>query len=141
VKKYLTYITASAALLLAGPLPSAAQDAPRLTLDLSTPVRGIETVCTGIGSPSRQDPRWTTFPLRIEAVDAAGQFLGDVQLSVTSSGQSLITVRCGGPWLLLRIPPGSYRISGLFEGQRAETTANVPITGQGRAVLRFPNPN
>ena len=76
-----------------------------------------------------------------EAVDAAGQFLGDVQLSVTSGGQSLITVRCGGPWLLLRIPPGSYRISGLFEGRMAETTANVPMSGQGRAVLRFPNPN
>jgi hypothetical protein len=116
-----------------------AQEAPKLTLDVPTPVQNIQTACTGIGSTSREDPRWAAYPLRIEAVGAGGQFLGDVQLSVTSGNQTLITVRCGGPWLLLRLPPGAYRVNGSFEGRAVQANANVPATGQGRVILRFPD--
>ena len=130
---------ATLGLAFAFALPVQAQEAPRLTLDVPTPVQNIEAACTGIGSTSREDPRWATFPLRIEAAGAGGQFLGDVQLSVTSGDRNLITVRCGGPWLLLRLPPGAYRVNGSFEGRTAQANANVPATGQGRVILRFPD--
>jgi hypothetical protein len=116
-----------------------AQDTPRLTLDTPTPIQNIQTVCTGIGSTSRQDPRWAEYPLRIEVAGSGGQFLGDVQLSITSGGRNMITVRCGGPWLLLRLPPGAYRVNGSFEGRMVEAAANVPAMGQGRVILRFPD--
>jgi hypothetical protein len=130
---------ASFALISSGVLAADAEGPVRLRLDQPETMRNIEAVCTGIGTESREDPRWAAYPLRIEVAGQGGQLLGDVQLTVMKAGQPLISVRCNGPWLLLRLDPGAYRITGEFETRMAAANANVPARGQGRVTLRFPD--
>ncbi len=117
-------------------LPASAQD--RVPFDRATPVSGIEVVCTGIGSGARDDPRWQAYPLRVEVAGANGQFLGNVSVAFERDGQTLVRVACGGPWVLARLSPGAYTVTASFEGQSASSPVNVPIEGQGRLILRFP---
>ena len=117
--------TLSAALmLLAGfiAMPAAAQD--RVPFDRPTPVNGIEVVYTGIGSGARDDPRWQTYPFKVEVAGADSQLLGNVAVAFEREGQTLVHVACGGPWVLARLSPSS--------------PVNVPMGGQGRVILRFP---
>lgn len=69
---------------------------------------------------------------------AEGQFLGNVSIAIVREGQSLVRVGCGGPWVLARLSPGPYTISADFEGQTTSQRVNVPESGQGRVILRFP---
>jgi len=117
-----------------------AQDtaAPPLPFDSPVSMRQMEAVCTGIGADARNDPRWPTYPLRIELVGRAGEYLGQALVSLTQNNEAVISVRCGGPWLLMRLPPGAYDVSAEVENVTKTGRVTVPATGQGRIVLRFP---
>jgi hypothetical protein len=112
----------------AGPLP----------FDSPVSMRAMEAVCTGIGADARNDPRWPSYPLRIELVGRAGEFLGQAEVSLAQNNEAVISVRCGGPWLLLKLPPGAYDVSAQVENVTKTGRVTVPATGQGRLVLRFP---
>ncbi len=111
---------------------------PPLPFDSPVSMRAMEAVCTGIGGDSRNDPRWPSYPLRIELVGRAGEFLGQAEVTLTQNNEAVIGVRCGGPWLLLRLPPGAYEVSAQVENVTKTGRVTVPMTGQGRLVLRFP---
>ncbi len=98
----------------------------------------MEAVCTGIGADARNDPRWPTYPLRIELVGRAGEYLGAAEVSLSQNAEAIISVRCSGPWLLLRLPPGNYDVTASVENISKTSRVTVPMTGQGRLVLRFP---
>jgi hypothetical protein len=123
------------AALVAG-TPAAGQE--RLSFDQPQQVSGIEFVCTGIGSSSRADPRWASYPLRVEVAGADGQFLGNVEIAVERDGAALARVICGGPWILARLDAGAYSVTAGFEGLTTSGDVNVPASGQGRLILRFP---
>lgn len=113
----------------AGPLP----------FDSPVTMRDMEAVCTGIGADARTDPRWPTYPLRIELVGRAGEYLGEALVTVSKGGEAVIGARCGGPWLLLKLPPGAYDVTAEVEGRSMMSRATVRATGQARVVLRFPD--
>jgi len=117
-----------------------AQDtaAPPLPFDSPVSMRAMEAVCTGIGADARNDPRWPTYPLRIELVGRAGEYLGQASVTLTQNDEAIISVRCGGPWLLMRLPPGAYDVTAAVENVSKTGRVTVPATGQGRLVLRFP---
>jgi hypothetical protein len=117
-----------------------AQDNAASPLPFDSPVsmRAMEAVCTGIGADARNDPRWPSYPLKIELVGRAGEYLGQAEVTLTRNNEAVIGVRCGGPWLLLRLPPGAYDVSAQVENVTKTGRVTVPMTGQGRLVLRFP---
>jgi hypothetical protein len=129
-----------AALLTFAVAGARAQDttAPPLPFDSPVSMRAMEAVCTGIGADARNDPRWPTYPLRIELVGRAGEYLGQAEVTLTQNGEAIMSVRCGGPWLLVRLPPGAYDVTAVVENVSKTGRANVPATGQGRLILRFP---
>ena len=130
----------AAALFILACTTAQAQDtaAPPLPFDSPVSMRQMEAVCTGIGADARNDPRWPTYPLRIELVGRAGEYLGQALVSLTQNNEAIISVRCGGPWLLMRVPPGAYDVSAEVENVTKTGRVTVPATGQGRIVLRFP---
>jgi hypothetical protein len=129
-----------AVLLILACAAARAQDtaAPPLPFDAPVSMRAMEAVCTGIGADARNDPRWPTYPLRIELVGRAGEYLGQATVSLTQNGEAILSARCGGPWLLLRVPTGAYDVSAQVENVTKTGRVTVPATGQGRLVLRFP---
>jgi hypothetical protein len=101
-------------------------------------VNGTEVVCTGIDSDSRHDPRWPAYPLKLEFAGAGGQYLGEERVTVTGNGVD-VNVRCKGPWVLLRVPAGSYSIHAEAANAGAKNlTVNVTGRGQTRAMVVFP---
>jgi hypothetical protein len=115
-----------------------APNSAALVPDTPTKVGDMVAVCTGVGVDARQNPAWTDYPLKIEVAGRGGQYLGDIRLTLTQNGNMLATLFCGGPWILLRLPPGRYNVAVETEGKTVSSAAFVPITGQGRVILRFP---
>ncbi len=115
-----------------------AQSVPSLAIDTPTTVGAVEAVCTGIGLEARQDARWTAYPLRIELAGAGGVFLGDAQVSAEKKGEPAVSLHCDGPWVLLKVAPGTYRVTAEVEGKTVSANATVPAKGQSHIVLRFP---
>ena len=120
-----------AAIISAGPVI--------LAPDTPTRVGSIEAVCTGVGMDARQNPFWSSYPLKIEIAGRGGQYLGDVHLTISQRGNTLASLRCDGPWVLLRLPAGKYQLDAETEGKSVSAQALVPVSGQGRVVLRFPD--
>ena len=78
--------------VLSGAALAQIETAPPLPLDVPQTMRAMEAVCTGIGQDAREDPRWAAYPLKIELVGRAGQFL---QFGVHLEG-ALLKVVAGG---------------------------------------------
>jgi len=128
-------------LVLASSILSAnsAWAAEKLQMDVPRHIGDIEAACTGVGLDSRQDPRWQSYPLKVEIAGQGGQYLGDVVLTVSRDGKEVISVQCDGPWLLFRIAPGRYQIRAETDGKTVQSMASIPFAGQGRIILRFPD--
>lgn len=124
--------------------PAAHAQAPAqgaIPMDTPTTINGIETVCTGIGAPQRQNPQWLAFPVRIEFANTGAQHVLGAHVDLTSAGgQALASLDCHGPLVLFRLNPGTYRVTAtLFSqpGGTASATFAAPRTGQRRVVLTF----
>lgn len=125
-------------MLISGASAVQADSPVALPYDTPTMVEGVEIVCTGIGQEARSDPRWSTYPLKVVIAGEDGQYLGDAQMNVAGKGESMMDVRCGGPWVLFKLDPGRYTVTAMVNGSTVKTTADVASSGQGRVILRFP---
>ena len=84
---------ASIVFVLALGLSAQAQEtAPALPYDSPISMREMEAVCTGVGEDARNDPRWPTYPLRIELVGRAGEYLGEALVSLAKGSEPVISV-------------------------------------------------
>ena len=123
--------------LLAAPFPAAAQGAGDPILEAN----GIKYACAGVGKASRSDPRWPAFPVRLEFAAANGDFLGDPAVTVSdASGKQVFQVQCNGPWVLIELPAGSYKVHAT--GQKGQYAKDFDIavkaSGQTKKTIRLP---
>jgi hypothetical protein len=122
---------------LAAPLPAIAQGAGDPILDAN----GIKYACAGVGKASRGDPRWPAFPVRLEFAAANGDFLGDPAVTVTDqSGKQVFQAQCNGPWVLIELAPGSYKVHAT--GQKGQYAKDFDIAikagSQTKKTIRLP---
>jgi hypothetical protein len=133
-------VIAAAAVLAPAMLASAEPVA--VPIDGEASINGIGVGCTGVGE-SKLDPKWIAYPVRVEFSDASNAYLANEVLTVQNAGGAeLISVFCEGPWILLKLAPGTYRIEGRVQGTDAKTetaTLRPPSHGQMRVVLKFPD--
>lgn len=81
----------------------------------------------------RANPRWRAYPTRLEFALNNGQYLGDETVTVIGQGKNL-SVHCGGPWVLMDLPKGSYRLSTDVAGEgHKEMSIHVP----GQVIVHF----
>ena len=137
------------AALVAAPLvltaPAAADVATEPTvvaLDSETSVGGMPVACTGIGQ-TKLDPRWSSYPVRVELSDAQDKYVADGAITLRDAhGKTLLSVQCAGPWILLKPAPGAYTVEGWLPGVSAKPRSarfKPPAQGQMRVVLKFPD--
>jgi hypothetical protein len=112
-----------------------------LPMDRPIQMNGLETVCTGIGE-TKDDPRWKTYPIRIEFSNGAAQYLSGATVKINQGGNTIATLDCPGAWVLLKGAPGVYRVDATIDGSQAKPV-NAPFKmgsgAQKRIVLRFPD--
>lgn len=108
--------------------------------DQEVTVDGIMVACAGIGRESTGDPRWSTYPVRIEFADDRAEYLADLDIRIaTAKGAAVLAVRCNGPWFLAKLPSGKYKVSATYEGRLTSSAKFMsPARGQSRVIVRFP---
>ena len=102
---------------------------------------GIKYACAGVGKASRSDPRWPSFPVRLEFAAANGDFLGDPAVTVTDAGgKAVFEAKCNGPWVLIELPAGSYKVHATGQqGQYAKDfDLAVKAGAQTKKTIRLP---
>jgi len=110
---------------------------------MDTPVSfgGVQAVCTGVGS-AKDDPQWSSYPVRIEFSNGGAQYLSGAHVTLTSGATPVADINCAGPWVLVKGTPGAYRVSATINGSQAKpVTAPFDLRNgpQKRVVLRFPD--
>lgn len=104
---------------------------------------GIRYACTGVALDSRNDPRWNDFAAKLVFTVQGGGFLPDVLTRFEDrQGNEVFTMRCDGPWLLVDLPPDSYKVVATAEdpqGRVHQRTANLSVgaRGQSETIIRF----
>jgi hypothetical protein len=82
-----------------------------------------------------------SYPLAIELVrNNAGkqEYTADAQVRVFDrAGQPVFEAKADGPFMLVRLPPGAYRVRATLDGQTLEKAVTVGATGSAQAVLAF----
>ena len=132
-------VSSSAIFLMAGALVSGAALAAELPNNTPQAIDGIQTVCDGISLNDRDNPEWRAFSLRMEFAGKGGQYLGGETVSLKGN-EIDISVTCQGPWVLMDLPAGSYRISAdVPDAGHKEMNVRVPASGQAVVVFSFPN--
>ena len=113
-----------------------------LPMDTPTSVDGVRTVCTGVGS-GKDDPRWLSYPVRVEFSNGAAQYLAGAHVTLSGSGRSIASFDCSGSWVLFQLPAGKYNMSAVLAGEpNAEPRSTTFTTSGGgpqkRVEIQFP---
>jgi hypothetical protein len=117
-------LAAAAGLLVYCPSAFAAQDTP-------TTLNGVEMVCTGVGS-AKDDPRWSTYPVKIVLATASGDDLANAHVSLMRDGRAIAQTDCDAPWILFKPPAGRYTATAvLIGGSSSAHSASFTTTGSG----------
>ena len=114
--------------------------ADSIAMDQPVQMGTVETVCTGIGD-AKDDPRWPSYPIRVEFSNGGAQYLAGAHVTLTSGGKlsgmapkprhrrhksasadafipasmsssaPLATFDCLGSWVLFKLPAGTYTVT------------------------------
>jgi len=78
------------------------------------------------------------FSLKLVFAAHSGAFLGAVNVDIVdSAGQSLLSAVSDGPWMLVNLPPGRYRISATYRDATQTEEVEVPASGLRQVDLRW----
>ncbi len=110
-----------------------------LPMDSPVTMGGVETVCTGVGS-GKDDPRWASYPVKVEFSNGGAQFLSGAHVKVADAGgKTMAELDCSGPWVLFRLPRGKYNVSATIDNVTRSAGFSPPDHGQKRVEIQFPN--
>jgi hypothetical protein len=99
--------------------------------DTPATINGVETVCTGVGS-AKDDPRWSAYPVKIVLATTGGANLANAHVSLSQAGKEVAGLDCDAPWILFKLPAGSYTATAtLLGGPGGAHSANFSTSGQG----------
>ncbi|MEO8896223.1 MAG: hypothetical protein ABI450_10110 [Rhizomicrobium sp.] len=103
----------------------AVQDQPAM-------IGGVETVCTGVGS-AKDNPAWSAYPVKLVFANPAGENLAQVHLSVTQGGKPVVETECDAPWVLMKLPSGSYNVAATVPGNTGPRLGKASFMTKGGA--------
>jgi len=100
--------------------------------------QGVPWISGGVGKDEREAimSAVSDYNLKLEFANTEGNYLGDVDVDIHGQGgQSVLDVVSSGPWLLTRLPAGSYEVRARAAGRTLTETVQVP--SQGRETVLF----
>jgi len=100
--------------------------------DRPVTIGGIETVCTGVGS-AKDNPAWSAYPVKLVFANPAGANLAAVHVAVSQGGRAMVETDCDAPWLLMKLPAGSYAATATFASDTGPRTGKADFATKGGA--------
>lgn len=136
-------ISATVTLLLAAAASIAADGDSALPPEQRAGNIGYVTGGIDFGQSSAFQRARSRYPLAIELLQRIGnrnQFTADAQVRVIDgAGNAAFEAKAEGPYMLVRMPTGTYRVEATLNGQTLTSKAvQVGSRGSARAVLVFP---
>jgi len=101
----------------------AVQDQPAM-------IGGVETVCTGVGS-AKDNPAWSAYPVKLVFANPAGENLAQVNLSVMQGGKPVVETQCDAPWVLMKLPAGTYDVAATVPGNAGPRVGKASFATKG----------
>ena len=95
-------------------------------------IGGVETVCTGVGS-AKDNPAWSAYPVKLVFANPAGQNLAQVHVAVMQGAKPVVETDCDAPWLLMKLPAGSYNVSATVPGNAGARAGQANFSTKGGA--------
>ena len=106
--------------------------------------QGEPYVSGGVGSTEEASlkQRSAEFSLRIlVAAAGSGAYLADARVRITdASGKQVLDVRTDGPWLLVNLKLGAYKVVATVGGQTREQATTIHPGDRHEMVFRFDVP-
>jgi hypothetical protein len=124
--------------LLAGTALSVAPAlAAYMPQDTPSVMNGVEVVCTGVGS-AKNDPRWASYPVRLEFSNKGGQYVAGEHVLLNQNGKHIAALDCDAPWVLFKAPGGEYSVTSMLPSEPATVAHTVTFatsdTGRQKVV-------
>lgn len=97
----------------------------------------------GEGESQRFEAAFGHYPLVIRLFENNGprdEYTADARVKITDlKGRSVLDEKANGPFMLVRLPAGDYRIAASLEGHTlAEQTVHVTDSGHTKTTFVFP---
>jgi hypothetical protein len=107
----------------------------------ATATSGVSFMTGGVGLVARQElaSQAGQYNLHLEfAYAPEGEYLSEVQVDINDArGNNVLSTRTDGPWLLARLPAGSYTVKASY-GSVTRTQQVAVGGGKRHLVMRFP---
>lgn len=101
--------------------------------------RGIPWISGGVGEGERKyllDTYSGVYNLKLEFAEAGGNYLADIWVQISKpTGEVVLNGLSDGPWLMTKLPAGTYKVRVKGYGVAFEKTAEVPATGMKTLVF------
>jgi len=96
---------------------------------------GVPYLSGGVGldEQAAMDALAGQYNLKLVFAQAGGNYLGDVRVNL--QGPANLSAFSGGPWFLVNLPPGSYRVTADYNG--AVKTQVVTVEGGAQKTVVF----
>lgn len=92
-------------------------------------------LCTGLGEDERAEAASFDHTLKLVYAAPDGHYLGEVEVAVSDGDRVVWTGTCDGPWVMLNLAPGSYRVASAYSGQSKSETVRVGTKAVERTIL------
>lgn len=105
--------------------------------------QGIEYVTGGIGHDESDSMKaaMSTYPLALTfstLEDGKAAYTADVSVNIQgASHQNVFSAESDGPYMLVRLKPGTYYVSAVRNGKTMTRKVEVPAHGTARVVLEW----
>ncbi len=77
------------------------------------------------------------WPLSLRFTGAGGEYLSGVHVSITGHGGEALKADTRGPYMLVKLAPGSYRVKADYNGKVQTRSVSVPAKGGAKAAFTW----
>jgi hypothetical protein len=98
---------------------------------------GVNFIVGGISDDERTELAGRKdFSLLVKTAAKAGNYLSDVNVKIaTSKGAPVFETRMNGPWLMVRLAPGTYTLNSSYNGVNKTQKISIPRSGRREVML------
>jgi hypothetical protein len=100
-------------------------------------IGGVETVCTGVGS-AKDNPAWSAYPVKLVFANSAGEDLAQIHVAVLQAGKAVVETDCDAPWVLMKLPAGSYNVSASTGARMGKASFSTKGGAQQTVTVMLP---
>lgn len=102
---------------------------------------GVAYIAGGVGESGRAeiDAVQDQYSLKLVFAYTNGEFLAEVDVVIVdAAGKTLVATDADGPWLLVDLPAGTYKIEATVNGETKTKRVTVPASGLTTVNMQWP---